>query len=232
MKNKALMLMASVGLLAVSASARAHVAPTTSTVVANKSSVLEMGVGHGCEGADTYAVTVDIPKGVTSVRPMWSPGFKTSFTVDAADPKIVTSVTWQKVDADVLPADTNYYKLPFRAKFPDAPLSSIYVKSHQTCKALDGTLSYVDWVALPGEMGEPASALALLPDRLPGWNKYAVPADIADLSVFFKDALVVWRGTSAYSFNDNTVELINTTAGVTLLAADGVKANDQLWVRY
>ncbi|WP_170319316.1 DUF1775 domain-containing protein [Polyangium spumosum] len=218
--------------LATSAAAEAHISAVSPTAIANKTTVVELGVGHGCEGSDTYAITVDIPKGMTSVRPMWSDFGKTSLTYDPVDPALVTSVTWQKDDADALPGDSNYYKLAFRARVPNAPFTSIYYKVHQVCRAADATLSYAEWVALPGEMGEPAAAQVIVPDHLPGWNKYTVPVDIADLGVFFKDALIVWRGADAYSFNDNTVELIQGTDGVTLLAADGVKANDEIWVRY
>lgn len=232
MKNASLGFLVIAGVLAASATAQAHVSAVSSTAIAGKSVVVELGVGHGCDGSDTYAITVDIPKGMTSVRPMTSDFGKTSVTYDAMDPKLVTSVTWQKDDLDALPGDTNYYKLAFRAKVPAAPFTSIYYKVHQVCRAADATLSYAEWVALPGEMGEPAAAQAIVPDHLPGWNKYTVPVDIADLSIFFKDALIVWRGTEAYSFNDATVELIQTTPGVTLLAAGGVKANDEIWVRY
>ncbi|MDI1451045.1 DUF1775 domain-containing protein [Polyangium sp. 6x1] len=220
------------GALATSAAAEAHISAVSPTLIAGKTTVVELSVGHGCEGSDTYAITVEIPKGMISVRPMSSDFGKTSLTYDAADPALVTTVTWQKDDADALPGDTNYYRLAFRAKAPSAPFTSIYYKVHQVCRAADATLSYAEWVALPGEMGEPAAAQAIVPDHLPGWNKYTVPADIADLSVFFSDAHIVWRGTDAYSFNDNTVDLIKGTSGVTLLSADGVKANDEIWVRY
>lgn len=232
MKNKVLSFLSIAGVLAASASAQAHISAVSPTAIAGKTIVVELGIGHGCEGSDTYAITVDIPKGMTSVRPMGSDFGKTSLTYDAADPALVTTVTWQKDDADALPGDTNYYKLAFRAKVPNTPFASIYYKVHQVCRAADATLSYAEWVALPGETGEPAAAQAIVPDHLPGWNKYTVPADIPDLSLFFKDALIVWRGSDAYSFNDATVDLIKGTQGVNLLSADGVKANDEIWVRY
>jgi len=232
MKHARLTFLVLAGVLATSAAAEAHVAAVSSTAVAGVTSIVELGVGHGCDGSDTYAITVEIPKGMTSVRPMWSDFGKTSVTYDTVDPALVTSVTWQKDDKDALPGDTNYYRLAFRAKVPNTPFTSIYYKVHQVCRAADATLSYTDWVALPGEMGEPAATQAIVPARLPGWNKYTVAADIADLSVFFGDALIVWKGTAAYSFNDTTVELIKATSGVTLLAGDGVKANDEIWVRY
>lgn len=232
MKNASLKFMAITGVLAASATAQAHISAVSPTAIAGKTIVVELSVGHGCEGSDTYAVTVEIPKGMVSVRPMGSDFGKTSLTYDAVDPLLVSTVTWQKADIDALPGDTNYYKLAFRAKLPSTPFASIYYKVHQVCRAADATLSYTDWVALPGEMGEPAATQALVPDHLPGWNKFTVPADIADLSLYFKDALIVWRGNEAYSFNDATVELIQGTSGVTLLKADGVKANDEIWVRY
>lgn len=232
MKNALLKFLTMTSLLATAATAQAHVSAVSPTAIAGKTTIIELSVGHGCEGSDTYAVTVDIPKGMTSVRPMTSDFGKTALTHDAMDPALVATITWQKADVETLPADTNYYKLAFRAKLPATPFTSIYYKVHQVCRAADATLSYAEWVALPGEMGEPAATQAIVPDRLPGWNKYTVPVDIADLSVFFKDALIVWRGKEAYSFNDTTVELIQGTSGVTLLKSDGVKANDEIWVRY
>ncbi|MDC3961549.1 DUF1775 domain-containing protein [Polyangium jinanense] len=232
MKHTPLKFLILAGALAMSAAAEAHISAVSPTAIAGKTTLVELSVGHGCEGSDTYAITVEIPKGMTSVRPMFSDFGKTSLTYDAADPALVTTVTWQKDDVDALPGDTNYYTLAFRARVPNAPFTSIYYKVHQVCRAADATLSYAEWVALPGEMGEPAAAQAIVPDHLPGWNKYTVPADIADLSVFFSHALIVWRGADAYSFNDNTVDLIKGTSGVTLLPADGVKANDEIWVRY
>lgn len=230
MKKASLLLIPVAGLL-ISSAAEAHISVISGTAYANKSQIVEFGVGHGCSGADTYAVDAEIPKGMTSLRPIFSDFGMTSTMTDPADATIVTNVIWQKPIETALDADTNYYKLSVRMKVPDEPFTTVYFKIHQTCRASDGTLSFADWVALPGEVGEAAAALNIMPSHLPGWNKFTVPVEVPDLSVFFQDALIVWRGAEAYSFNDNTVELINTTEGASLIS-DGLHAGDEIWVRY
>jgi hypothetical protein len=53
---------------------------------------------------------------------------------------------------------------------------------------------------------------------------------VAEPSVFFGDALIVWKGAAAYSANPTTKELIAGTPGVTALTSLAV--GDELWVRY
>jgi hypothetical protein len=153
----------------------------------------------------------------------------TSVEKDAAGN--ATAVIWQKPAEDALDSDTNFYKLVVRLRTPNQPFTRVYFPAHQTCRAADGTLTTVDWAALPGEAGEPAAALTIVPARLPGWNKYTVREHLHDLPVFFQDALIVWRGSSAYSFNPATAELIRTTPGVTEIT-DGIHPDDDIWVKY
>ena len=97
-------------------------------------------------------------------------------------------------------------------------------------------MSTTDWVGTPatqqpdGGSVEPAPALNLMPGRLAGWNKYTVPVGMTDLSVFFSDAQIVWKGTAAYSANPNTAALISGTVGASLLTSVG--AGDEVWVKY
>ena len=216
--------------------ARAHVSITSGPGFANTSQVITFGVGHGCSGSDTYTVTVDIPAGVMSVRAEDSTFGKAKVTRDAA--QNVISVTWQRTDADLIEADDNYYRLSIRAKLPDQPFTTLYFPTHQTCKKKsDGTvLPVVDWVGMTEDEShdagtvEPAPAVAILPARKSGWNKVTVPIAIAKLDAFFGDALIVWKGTAAYSANMDTAAQIAATAGVTTLMA--LAAGDQIWVKY
>jgi uncharacterized protein YcnI len=143
------------------------------------------GVGHGCAGADTTRVRVEIPAGVLSVRPLRSDFGKPAIEKDAAG--TITAVSWQKPDADALDADLAYYKLVVRLKVPDQPFKTIFFVANQTCRAADGTMSTVDWKMLPtdpvvdGGTDEPAPALVILPPRRPGWNKYVVPQAVPDV---------------------------------------------------
>lgn len=214
--------------------AAAHVSVISGAATANLTQEVTFGVGHGCAGADTYKVRIEIPAGVTSVRPMRSDFGKIGIEKDAAG--TITAVSWQKVDADANDADIAYHKLIIRLKVPDQPFASIYFPSQQTCRAANGTLSVTNWVRLPstpavdGGADEPSPELLILPARRPGWNKYVVARAIPDLSVVFGDAAIVWKASAAYSANPTTVELINGTAGVTVLSA--LAANDEVWVKY
>ena len=214
------------GLLAATG-AQAHISIASAPAAANVTQEVVFGVGHGCDGKDTVKVTVDIPAGVTSVRPMRSDFGNPSVTKTGND---VTSVTWEKSDA--LPqGDIAYYKLTIRLKPPNTPFTQIAFPSHQTCKDAQGNLTVADWIAPPGGDGaaEDAPLLQVMPARVPGWNKYTLPADVKDLGIF-KDAQIVWKGASAYSSNPNTVTQIKAEAGVTELKE--LKAGDEIWVKY
>jgi periplasmic copper chaperone A len=217
--------------------AHAHVSIISGPGFLNVTQEVTFGVGHGCSGADTYRVQVEIPAGIGSIRPLTSGFGKTSLETDSAGN--VTSVTWQKADADALPGDTEYYKLTVRMRIGiSGPFETVYFPVHQTCRDKNGALLVTHWVGKPGDPpppgdageDEPAATLQVLPARVAGWNKFTVPVAVSDLSVFFKDALIVWKGNAAYSANPSTLELIKTTEGVTALAS--LQANDEIWVKY
>jgi uncharacterized protein YcnI len=194
--------------------------------------VFVFGVGHGCEAdgvaLDTTSVTVEIPAGVTSVRPELS-GFD-EVKVETDDTGAVARVTWTKSQA--LSTDVAYYGLRLRMKPPEAPFTKLKFPAHQTCKSADGeTEVTTEWVGDEGEEGvEPAPVVTLLPARAPGWNKYTAETDISDLGSLFSDAQIVWQGTAAYSPSASTTELIEETEGATALAK--IKAKKEFWVKY
>jgi uncharacterized protein YcnI len=219
--------------LFISSAAQAHIEIDSGAATSNATNEVVFAVGHGCSGNDTYKVVIDIPAGVTSVRPMRSDFAMPTITKDGSGN--VTSVTWQKSASDALDADTAFYKLAVRLKTPDQPLSTLYFPAHQTCRAANGDLSVVEWTDLPTtptaqQTGNPAAALKVLPARVPGWNKMTVPSAISDLSVFFKDAQIVWKGNAAYSANPNVASLISSTSGVTALTS--LSAGDEVSVKY
>lgn len=221
------------GALLLPRTSLAHITVSSGVGFANTTQEVAFSVGHGCAGVDTSSVRVEIPAGVSSVRAARSDFGAVSVETDATG--VVTAVVWQKSDGDLLSTDIAFYKLLLRLKVPNQPFTTLSFPTHQTCKALDGTVSVEDWVAAPGDpaiaagTAEPAPALVIVPARQPGWNSFTVPAAV-DLGVYFPDALIVWKGTAAYSVNPSTAALIAATTGVTPLAA--VAPNDQLWVRY
>ncbi|MCY1078143.1 YcnI family copper-binding membrane protein [Archangium lansingense] len=230
MNKTVVALMAATGLLLAPEIASAHISVASGPGFANTTQEIAFGVGHGCAGADTYTVRIEIPAGVTSVRPVRSDFGKVSVEKNAAGD--VTAVVWQKADQELLEGDISYYKLTVRLKVPNKPFTTLYFPTHQTCKASDGTLSTTDWVGTPtsGAGVEPAPELNIVPARKAGWNKFTVPSALSDLGVFFGDAQIVWRGTAAYSANPATTELVNATSGVSTLTE--LQANDEIWVKY
>ena len=195
-------------------------------------------VGHGCDGADTYRVKVRIPEGVTGVRPVDSTFGKAEVEKDGAGN--VTAVTWTKAAGDVKAADSHYYHFGLRAKLPSRPFTTVFFPTEQTCRTPAGVETTVGWTGTAGEHSHdgdagtapaenPAPSLYLLPARLPGWNPYTVEEHVHDLTVF-KDALIVWSGAQAYSFNPATQALIEKEPGMQPLKE--IHPGTVIWVKY
>jgi hypothetical protein len=214
------------------ANASAHIGVGSGPAFANLSQKITLTVGHGCNGADTVKVKVTIPAGVTSVRALYSDFGKPSVEKDGAG--VVTAITWTKADADLQPEDVGFYEITFRARVPNTPFTRLQFNVEQTCRTPAGVESVSHWDQPPGSTtGEPAPLVTVVPARQPGWNKVTLAAPIlaADVPLYFGDALIVWRGTSAYSSNANTMAQIGATPGVSVLSGD-LAANDEIWVRY
>lgn len=215
----------------VPAIAAAHISIASGPGAANATQILKFGVGHGCEGvADTYMIKVEIPSTVTSVRPMPSDFGKVSVETDATG--AVTSVTWTRAAQDTAQGDVAYHELGLRAKLPDKPFTTLFFPTHQYCYGPDGGILVTDWVGTdPLDLNvEPAPGVKMVPQHKTGWNKFTVAAATTDLGGLFPDALIVWKGTSAFSPNATTTGLIKTTTGVTALEA--LAAGDEIWVKY
>ncbi|WP_394827109.1 DUF1775 domain-containing protein [Pendulispora albinea] len=218
---------------AVPALAAAHIS-LSGPVAEDSTQEISFGIGHGCDGLDTYSVRVEIPPSITSVRAVPSPFGKVTIEKNAAG--LISAVTWQKPDADIIDADTNYYKLSLRIGVPKkTAFSQLLFKTYQKCRNTKGETKESNWVdvsetAADGGHGFPAPVLTIVPKHVNGWNKITVPVDVADLKTYFGDALIVWKGNAAYSPNPATAEQIATTADTTALTA--LKANDEVWVKY
>lgn len=218
--------------------ALAHVSLPSGPAQADKSGTkITFGLSHGCEVGgvhyDTFKVRVEIPAGMTAVRPMFSDFGKPAVTRSGVD---VTSIEWTKDANDVLGGDDGYYEVTIRAKIPNTPYARLPIVVHQIC-LVGGVEMTMSWDVLPPGTGNTAPVLTIQPARLnaTGWNKFTIPAGVtvpnANLGTYFGDALIVWKGTEAFSVNANTVALIETTTGVTKLTGD-LAAGDVIWVRY
>jgi uncharacterized protein YcnI len=230
-KLKAFLLSCVAGLLA-SGGASAHISISSGPGFATKTQIVTFGVGHGCEGSDTRKVRVQIPDSVVSVRALNSDLGAAKVETNATG--AVTAVVWEKLASELLDADTNYYTVSLRIRIPDAPFTTLYFRTYQTCGTGAEELEVAWAEEVPEDQvpegKEPAPALQILPARVPGWNKFQVPRDISDLSAYFSDALIVWKGEAAYSANPLTAEAIASTEGVSELIE--LEANDEVWVKY
>jgi uncharacterized protein YcnI len=219
-------------------SASAHVSLASGPGFADATQEITFGVGHGCAGADTLSVRVEIPAAITSVRAVHSTLGPAKVEKDAAG--LVKAVTWSKPAADLQDGDPNYYKLTLRLKVPNQPFTTLAFPATQTCRTTAGVETVVAWVggsaAAPDASApdagapEPAPTLVILPARQPGWNKYQVAADVTDLAGYFGDAQIVWVGTAAFSPNGETAALIKTEPNTTALTT--IPVGSTVWVRY
>lgn len=220
-------------LLLVAGTASAHVSISSGPAAATKTQKITFSVGHGCDGADTVGLRVEIPANVSGVRALTGDFGKP--TIEGT-PAAVTAVSWRKPASEYQDGDFTYYEATIRARIADVPFTKIHFRVFQTCRTAAGVESTVAWTALPGDTtGNEAAALIVVPARQSGWNTYTLGATAAvameDLPTYFADALIVWRGTEAYSSNANTAATIGTTTGVTALTT-GLTAGQQIWVKY
>ena len=74
--RKLLLLIAAVAATLAVPAALAHVSPTQSTAAAGSSAIIGFTIGHGCEASPTRQVTIQIPAGVTSVKPQPKAGWR------------------------------------------------------------------------------------------------------------------------------------------------------------
>ncbi|MCG5052268.1 MAG: DUF1775 domain-containing protein [Myxococcales bacterium] len=224
----------------VSTGAFAHIG-TNGPVFAGKTVKVVFTVGHGCEGADTLSLAMQVPAGVTGVRPIPGGFGKASVVKDAMGN--VTSVTWSRPETDLGASDDNAYEVALRVRIPDAPFTTLYFPTVQTCKSAAGVVSTASWVGTGGgdhqhgvDAGvapaapEPAPAVQVLPARMPGWNKYTLTQHVHDLPVFFSDAQIVWSGSAAWSPNPDIQALVPSEPNTTALTE--LHPGAVIWVRY
>lgn len=223
--------------------AAAHIGITTGNAQAKTTAKVTFAINHGCKikdtntppvehELDTLSVQIDIPAGIDgkNVRAMPSDfGGKPVVTKD--NNGLVTSIKWTRSAADLQATDDlGYYEITLKVGIDDVPFTKIPFVLTQTCKDENDNDVVVVW---QGTGTEPAPVLNVVPKHESGWNKLTLTAAVAaaDFGVFFGDAQIVWKGTSAFSKNMAVNALIGMTPGVTLLDSD-LAAGDEIWVKY
>ena len=151
--------------------ALAHITLAQTEAAAGSAYKGVLQVGHGCEGAPTTSVRIQIPDGVIAVKPMPKQGWKLETKVEPYDEPVkcfdqtltegVREISWT---GGSLPDDW-YDEFVFRARLPQAePGSVIRFPVVQGCGE-----DVIRWIEVPAEgqdahdLPEPAPAVTITP---------------------------------------------------------------------
>lgn len=160
--------MLAVGLLAITVPAAAHVTANPREAKAGSYFKADFRVPHGCDGSATVALRIEIPEGVTSVKPQNKPGWDLHIkTGPLARPyeshgkTITEGVVEVEWSGGKIPDDT-YEDFGISMKLPDKPGETIYFPAIQVCEQGETA-----WIEIPrageAEPDHPAPAIKLLP---------------------------------------------------------------------
>lgn len=151
MKTTLAMLACSAALLAPAA--QAHVTLEQAAGLAGSFQKLIFRVGHGCDGSATKGLTVSLPEGATSAKPMPKAGWK----IDVGSNGGVQEISWK---GGPLP-DAYFDEFVMQVKLPAQP-GKLYFRIVQQCDK-----GSVAWDEIPGDgavkLKAPAPMLEVLP---------------------------------------------------------------------
>lgn len=149
MKSMKLALISALTLLACGA--HAHVVLEQKSAPAASYYKATFMVGHGCEGSPTTSISVTIPDGVVSIKPMPKPGWDLKTRVETlAKPHQLHGKTFTEGVTRVIwtggaLADANYDEFVMLTRLPDTP-GTLYFKVVQTCEQGENR-----WEEIPAE---------------------------------------------------------------------------------
>ncbi|HEY4250795.1 MAG TPA: YcnI family protein [Roseomonas sp.] len=165
--------------LALSLPAAAHVTLDPPQAVAGGYLRAAFRVPHGCDGAATESLTVSLPEGVATARPMPKPGWRLTITRAPLDPPVdnghgrliherVVSITWA---GGPLP-DEEYDEFVVMFRVPGPGGEVLHLPAVQQCSG-GATASWTE-IPEPGrritDYHHPAPSLRVTPPRIPGSN--------------------------------------------------------------
>jgi uncharacterized protein YcnI len=140
-------------LLAGATAAGAHVTANPAESPAGGFAVISFAVPHGCDGSPTTAIAIEIPEGVTSVKPTVVAGWDIEIAKeDLAEPiegeggtitDRVASITYTA--SEPLP-DEYRQEFPVSMRMPEAPDETLAFPVVQTCVAGETA-----WITVPEE---------------------------------------------------------------------------------
>lgn len=134
--------------------ARAHVTLDTPQAPALAYLRIAARVPHGCEGAATTSLRLQIPEGVTAVKPQPKPGWTLTVAADPQAPATggheaaapVREVAWRAQPGQALP-DAFFDEFVLRVRMPDAAGQTVWFPFVQECEG--GKVSR--WIERPAE---------------------------------------------------------------------------------
>jgi uncharacterized protein YcnI len=150
--------------------ALAHVTLERAEAPADSYYIAVLRVPHGCAGSPTEKLRVQIPEGVTGVKPQPKPGWQLAIETARVDPPIkdghgnVITETVREVDWTGRLPDAYYDEFRMSVKLPDKPGTTLYWKIVQECeKGLHRWIEVPEAGKASRDYREPAPALLLRP---------------------------------------------------------------------
>ena len=157
------------GLALMPALARAHSTAEPSEGTAGGYLRSAFRVTHGCKGSATTAVTIRIPEGVLSAKPMPKAGWTIETKTRPLDPPVdsghgfklreaVTEVTWSGGRLE----NAHFDEFVLSMRLPDKPGATLYFPMVQACEKGSN-----NWTGIPaagqkwGDLPEPAPFITL-----------------------------------------------------------------------
>jgi uncharacterized protein YcnI len=165
--RKSLLLILAVAALAAAPAAFGHVEPTQSHAAAGSYPVIGFNVPHGCDGSATTQISIQIPGGISYVKPKVKPGWKIVITKGKL-PEPVKDFSGNTLTTGVVAVTWRGGKLPdayldtfeMMLGMPNKPGKTLYFKTVQRC-----VKGATRWVQIPvkgqEEPEHPAPAVTL-----------------------------------------------------------------------
>jgi uncharacterized protein YcnI len=195
--------------LGVAAPAWAHVEPTIEEAPAGGYVTFALTVPHGCDGAATTKLEVQMPEGIDEPTPQFIPGWEAS--VDDSDGVVVT---WE---GGPLP-DHQFLQFGLSVQMPDTPGETVLFPTIQTCE--DGT--EVAWTEETPEGGEepehPSPAIAITEASEEG-HSHGEEADEAEGEHADDEAAAADADSSEDDSSSDTLAVVALVVGVLGLLA-------------
>ncbi len=149
--------------------ASAHITANPNTAPAGRYIEIALRVSHGCDGAATTRLEVQMPAGIVTARPQAKPGWTVSVTKRPLDPPVqlhgktitatVDKIVWEGGE---LP-DDQYDSFGLLLKLPDTPGAVLWFPVVQQC----GTVTHA-WTSIPPGVS--------------AWSKESSPAPYVQLT--------------------------------------------------